>query len=64
MEVWDATLVPATGRIGWLEALAGQVRGVLGPVIAAVLALHIAAAAKHKRANALRRPVLRPLKGN
>lgn len=66
LSVWDVTLIPPIGEIGWLDALASRIHASLGLFITAVLTLHIAAALKHRLDNALRRPVLRPssLKGS
>ncbi len=47
LSVWDVTLVPSMGEIGWLDALASQIHDTLGILIAAILALHILAATKH-----------------
>lgn len=54
LSVWDVTLIPSIGQIGWLDTLASQVHAGLGLFITVVLALHILAAVKHRLDNALR----------
>lgn len=47
LDIGGVTLLPALGNIEWLAAAAHVVHGLLGKLIAAVVALHVAAALKH-----------------
>ncbi|QFG36237.1 cytochrome b (plasmid) [Paracoccus pantotrophus] len=66
LSIWDLTLMPSIGEIGWPDALASRIHAGLGLFITAVLVLHVLATLKHRLDDALRRPLLRPssLKGS
>ena len=47
LAVWTVTLLPSTGKVAWLHAVAETIHETAPPLLVALLALHVGAALEH-----------------